>query len=184
VEDVINNPDVITPRKPGRPFGTFKYKTLEDLQEAINKYFEETKTPYFDKQGKLAGYNTGPYTMAGLAYSLGVSRMTLLRYNERDDNYSDALTRARARVEDYAEGRLYDRDGSNGAKFALENNHEGWKAQQNAIPASTLTADDALRLISGMVDLLGKMQRPMRNVTPDTPAIDASIDDAPCTPHG
>ena len=40
--------------------------------------------------------------------------------------FVDTITRAKARVEQYAEERLFDRDGSNGAQFSLRNNFKGW----------------------------------------------------------
>jgi len=173
-EAVINNNHAsFSSGKPGRPFGTLKYRTIEDLQIAIDEYFEDTKTPYFDKNGSVAGYNPGPYTMAGLACALGVNRITLLRYEGHNEDYCNALTHARARVEAYAEGRLYDRDGSNGAKFALSNNHEGWSEAKQGAPSSALTGDDALKLIGGIVKLLETMQQKPREL----PAI--TITDAP-----
>ncbi len=33
----------------------------------------------------------------------------------------------KSRCEEYAERRLYDRDGVNGAKFSLANNFKGWR---------------------------------------------------------
>ena len=33
-------------------------------------------------------------------------------------------------MEEYAEQRLYDRDGSNGAQFSLRNNFSGWNERQ------------------------------------------------------
>ena len=38
--------------------------------------------------------------------------------------------RAKAKVERYAEERLYDKDGANGAKFSLANNFSGWREKQ------------------------------------------------------
>ena len=38
--------------------------------------------------------------------------------------------RAKAVVERYAEERLFDKDGANGAKFSLANNFEGWREKQ------------------------------------------------------
>ncbi len=38
--------------------------------------------------------------------------------------------RAKARVEMYAEERLFDKDGANGAKFSLANNFSGWKEKK------------------------------------------------------
>ena len=39
----------------------------------------------------------------------------------------DTITRARARVEQFAEECLFDKNTANGAKFSLANNFEGWK---------------------------------------------------------
>ena len=44
--------------------------------------------------------------------------------------FVDTITRAKARVEQYAEERLFDRDGSNGAQFSLRNNFKGWDADK------------------------------------------------------
>lgn len=38
----------------------------------------------------------------------------------------NTITRAKARVEAYAEERLFDRDGTSGAQFSLRNNFKGW----------------------------------------------------------
>jgi hypothetical protein len=182
VENVINNPTVILPRP--KHFGGAPpfYKSPEDMQRVIDDYFDTETHPEVTKDGLVDV--PGPYTITGLAYHLGfTSRQALLNYQGKEQ-FVDTVTRAKLRIEKYAHGSLYDKNKQLGAKFDLEHNFADWKPQQNAIPASTLTADDALRLISGMVDLLGKMQRPMRNVTPDTPAIDASIDDVPYAPHG
>lgn len=110
-QDQNQEQDQNTKRKPGRPFGTLKYDNLEDLETGINKYFEDC-----DNNGK-------PYTMTGLALALNVDAKTLSNYG-RDDNYFPSIHRARQRCLDYAEHRLYDKDGVNGAKFYLTNNAE------------------------------------------------------------
>ena len=38
----------------------------------------------------------------------------------------NTITRAKTKIEEYAESRLFDRDGSNGAQFSLRNNFKGW----------------------------------------------------------
>jgi hypothetical protein len=100
------------------------YKTPEEMQEVIDRYFETTKSPVIHKNG--VEYIPGPYTMTGLAIALGfTSRQALWNY-EGKEGFVDVVARARARVIEYAEGRLYDKDGSNGAKFALGNFNDGW----------------------------------------------------------
>lgn len=102
-------------RKPGRPFGTLKYDNLEDLEAGINRYFADC-----DDKNK-------PYTVTGLALALNIDNKTLCNYGSADYNNGDyfhAINRARQRCIEYAEDRLYDKDGVNGAKFYLTNNAE------------------------------------------------------------
>lgn len=97
--------------KAGRPFGTFKYDNLEDLEKGIDAYFADC-----DEKGK-------PYTMTGLALALNIDAKTLTNYGQNDD-YFPAIHRARQKCINYAENRLYDKDGVQGAKFTLTNNAE------------------------------------------------------------
>lgn len=97
----------------GRPFGTFKYDDIHDLQSGIDDYFAEC-----EDKGK-------PYTMSGLALSLNITRQTLINYG-RKDKYFDPISHARERCQAYAEAALYDNKAANGAKFVLSNNYEGW----------------------------------------------------------
>lgn len=122
--------------KVGRPP---MYKTKKELQEKIDSYFEECKGRIlYDDDGKLIRDKNGfpliidarPPTITGLALHLGfTSRQALLNYQAKEE-FVDTITRAKSRVECYAEERLYDKDGANGAKFNLANNFEGWKEKQ------------------------------------------------------
>ena len=94
-----------------RPFGTFKYDNVEDLEKGIDAYFAER-----DESGK-------PYTMTTLALALNIDAKTLTNYGQNED-YFPAINRARQKCVGYAEDRLYDKDGVNGAKFTLTNNSE------------------------------------------------------------
>ena len=122
--------------KVGRPL---MYKTKEELQEKIDAYFEVCKgrvltdddgIPYRDKNGIPIFIEVRPPTITGLALALGfASRQALLNYEGREE-FNDTITRAKSRVECYAEERLFDKDGANGAKFNLANNFKGWKEKQ------------------------------------------------------
>lgn len=122
--------------KGGRPP---MYKTKEEIQEKIDAYFEECKgRPLLDDDGKSVLDKYGfpiyldkrPLTITGLALALGfTSRQALLNYQAKEE-FVDTILRAKARVECYAEERLFDKDGANGAKFSLANNFEGWKEKQ------------------------------------------------------
>jgi hypothetical protein len=145
------------------------YKTPEDMQRAIDHYFDTETHAETTRDGDIINV-PGPYTTTGLAYHLGfASRQALINYQGKEE-FHDTVMRAKLRIEKYAHGSLYDKNKQLGAKFDLEHNFDGWKPEQNALPSSSLTADDALRLISGIVNLLGTAQQPaaVKNVTPDT----------------
>lgn len=116
-----------------------KYKTVEELQAAIDQYFENCKgeplvdgegNAVTDKHGRPIIVGAEPPTVTGLALALGFSsRKALLDYQGRKA-FCNTITRAKSRCEAYAEGRLYDRDGSRGAEFSLKYNFR-WEDPQN-----------------------------------------------------
>lgn len=107
------------------------------MAEAVDKYFEDCEGHVLtDEDGetvyKLNGepviVGVHPPTVTGLALWLGFkTRQSLLNYQARSEAFNDVLTVAKTRCEEYAERRLYDRDGVNGAKFSLTNNFKGWR---------------------------------------------------------
>lgn len=112
-----------------------KYKSKEEIQEKIEQYFEDCKgeplrdadgNPMLDKWQNPIMVGQKPPTITGLALALGfASRQALLNYQGKKE-FNDTIMRAKSRVEEYAESRLFDRDGSNGAQFSLRNNFKGW----------------------------------------------------------
>ena len=116
----------------GRPR---KYETVEELEQLIEEYFELSEgEPLLDAEGApvtykgqvvmVKGYHP---TVTGLALHLGLrSRQAVLNYQGRPE-FNDAITRAKLKIEDYANQRLFDKDGVQGAKFTLTNNYEGYK---------------------------------------------------------
>lgn len=120
-----------------------KFLSPEHLQSMVNEYFESCNGPLIDRNGNLVYDANGnlvktqvkPYTVSGLALYLDISTTTMKKYQEgkiddileelkadTDDKltFAKVITRAKHRVEAYAESRLYDKDGSNGAKFVLD----------------------------------------------------------------
>ena len=116
------------------------FESAEQMQKLIDAYFEECDgkpfldkdgTPMRNKYGKIIKDDRKPYTVTGLALALGfTSRQALLNYEGKEE-FVDTVKRAKARVEKYAEERLYDKDGANGAKFALANNFKDWSEKQS-----------------------------------------------------
>lgn len=126
-----------TKRPVGKPP---RYKDAEEIQKLIDEYFKECAgIPYTDENGQPLTTEKGaviyktppkPPTVTGLALALGFnSRQSLLNYQEKQE-FLDTITRAKSRVEEYAEERLFDKDGANGAKFSLANNFRGWSEKQ------------------------------------------------------
>ena len=119
--------------KGGRPP---KFKSQKDLKARIERYFrwcegeplidETTGKPVVTKSGIPVYVGVHPPTIVGLANALDVSRQTLLNYQGKRQ-FEEIITKAKRRVEQYAEERLYDKDGSAGARFNLQNNFKGWK---------------------------------------------------------
>ena len=114
------------------------YKTPEDMQKVIDKYFEDCNGEYIivdgcavtDKAGNPVKTKERPFTITGLALALGFSgRQALLNYEGKPE-FVDTVKRAKSRIEQYAEERLFDKDGVNGAKFNLSNNFKGWSEKQ------------------------------------------------------
>jgi hypothetical protein len=123
--------------KVGRPP---MYESKEEIQEKIDEYFEKCEGTVLkgtdgevmlDKYGEPVIVGKKPLTITGLALALGFnSRQTLLNYQGKEE-FVDTIMRAKAKVEQYAEERLFDKDGANGAKFSLANNFEGWREKQS-----------------------------------------------------
>ena len=131
-----------------------KYTCKEEIEGLIEKYFEECEgKPLLDDKGNALTDKYGrpiiigqkPPTITGLALALGfASRQALLNYQGRRE-FNDTITRAKSFVEKYAEERLFDRDGVQGAKFSLINNFKGWaekpepEADENSVEDDPLT---------------------------------------------
>ena len=110
-----------------------KFKNPEHLQRHIDRYFESCRGMVLTKNGVPVLNPDGsplirivqPLTMSGLARHLGVTTRALMDYKYQviqqgiPDEYLPILNDARQRIEEYAEGRLYDMDGSRGAQFSL-----------------------------------------------------------------
>ena len=124
----------------GNPVGRPpKFKSAEEIQGLIDEYFESCKgeplivddKPFLDKNGFPVLINARPPTVTGLALALGFhSRQTLLNYQGKKE-FVDTITRAKMRVEEYCETRLFDRDGQRGAEFNLRYNFRWAQEEKN-----------------------------------------------------
>lgn len=112
--------------KGGRPA---KYKTADDIQQAIDDYFQHppTKKVVIGKGDNQQEIELPVLTLTGLAYHLGFeSRQSFYDYENRPE-FSYVLKRARLFIEREYEMQL--QSGSpTGAIFALKN--FGWRDTQ------------------------------------------------------
>lgn len=114
--------------KGGRPV---LFKTVRELQEKIDEYFDscwiDKVVEVTDKEGNVTAtnsrYQNQPYTMMGLALTLNMSRETLCQYSKKD-RFSDAIKKARRKVEMNVEEYLLAGKNAGGPIFWLKNNAE------------------------------------------------------------
>jgi len=110
-------------------------KDKQDFMKRIDTYFAECKgEPLVDENGMvvLDRFSRPVYinqkipTVSGLALALGLkSRKAFLAYCNNGP-YAEAAQVALTMLEEYAEMRLYDKNGSKGAMFSLCNSFKGW----------------------------------------------------------
>lgn len=93
-----------------------KFKSVEEMQKAIDNYFKECDA------------NERPYTISGLAYALDTTRRTLLDYEENDE-FTHTIKKAKAKIEQFVEERLFMGSNTAGVIFNLKNNYN-WKDKQ------------------------------------------------------
>lgn len=123
-----------------------KYKSKEEIEEKIEQYFKDCEghaltdnegNTVYNKWGYPVIVDRKPPTVTGLALALGFStRSSLLNYQGKKE-FMNTITRAKSRVEQYAEERLFDKDGTSGAQFSLRNNFKGWDADKKEEEADT-----------------------------------------------
>lgn len=117
-----------------------KYTSKEQIEGLIDQYFEDCEgellrdaddNPVLDKFSQPIYINRRPPTTSGLARALGFkSRTSLWNYKGKKE-FRDTIEAAMLRIEEYTEQRLFDRDGSNGAKFSLQFNFKGWREEKD-----------------------------------------------------
>lgn len=136
-----------------------KFENKEQIQKLIEQYFEDCKGEplkvdgeiIYDKYGKPIMLEGVPPTVTGLALALGFkSRQALLNYQAKAE-FQDTILTAKLKVENYAETRLFDREGVRGAEFTLSNNFPGWSIDPQ-VDADTETLAKLDELLRGIDD--------------------------------
>lgn len=129
-----------------------KYRSPKAMQTAIDAYFDscvgeilrdDEGKPMVGKSGLPVMKGQRPPTMTGLALALGFAdRSSLLDYKAKP-RFEAVVRRAISRIEQYTEERLFDREGSAGARFSLQNNFKGWK-QGTEVTLNTAEGGDVM----------------------------------------
>lgn len=136
--------------KGGRPP---KFKSPEEMQKKIDDYFTQCEgkvltddegNAVLDKYGNPVVVGAKPKTITGLALALGfTSRQSLLNYQAKP-KFLDTIMRAKLRCEEYANCRLYDRDGARGAQFDLTVNYH-WNEKVSEKPETENNLFEAIK---------------------------------------
>lgn len=113
-----------------------KFKTVKELQDKIDLYFESCYEILEDwKKKKIK-----PFTIMWLANFLDVDRKTLINYQDKDEGFFHTIKRAKSRVEEDIElWALTNSLNPTSAIFNLKNNFD-WK-DKTEVDQKTTTAD-------------------------------------------
>ena len=121
------------------------YDSIEQMQPAIDAYFakqdEGLPREEVTKQGDVVSImKPQPYTRPGLALALGfVSTQSLNDYAKKGDGFSEALTRARTRIEDNRlTGILTKEQDSKSGWNDLASHHDGYQPKLDLPPGATI----------------------------------------------
>lgn len=95
----------------GRPL---KFQNVDELKQKIDEYFEKCNE------------NKRPLTISGLAVALDTSRKVLIDYENRGDEFSNTIKKAKSICENFTEEYLFTGKNVAGAIFNLKNNY-GWQ---------------------------------------------------------
>ena len=133
-----------------------KLKSAKEVQSKIDEYFaycdNRIRQVYSAKsEGVIEVLDPAPYTMSGLAVSLGIDRRTLLNYSNKEE-FFPTIKAARDKVEADVEERMNDKQTfTPGLIFNAKNNF-GWKDR---------TEQDITH--SGDVSLINDVPRPKKD---------------------
>lgn len=141
-----------------------RFQSPYQMQALVDEYFAscdgvlynpKTGKPYLDKDGVPVTGQIKPYTITGLALHLDLTTECMKNYEQGklDDygyeideinQYSYIIKKARMRIEEYAETRLYDKDGYNGSRFVLDCAFN-WRSRKEQAEIDNMIATNEIR---------------------------------------
>lgn len=108
-----------------------KYQTPEELKAKVDEYFIQCrgKEVLDPRTGRIKATWATPPTMGRLSFFLGFrTRDVFRRQAFRNEQFAEVVAYAKMCCEMYAEERLFDKSGYNGAAFILRYSY-GWDRQ-------------------------------------------------------
>ena len=112
-------------------------KNSKELEKRINKYFKSRLAVQYGKNGEVLVDEKGkplkkqelPYTLTGLALSLGLdSREALFEF--KDEKMQKLVRMAIMKIEEYAEEKLFCKEAFSGVKLFLSVNFDRWQDRE------------------------------------------------------
>ena len=145
----------------------YKWRNPEQLQKFVDAYFESCYGPvrnpktgelYTNPDGSFVLGQIKPFTVSGLALYIHVATEVLKTYTREAIDalgyplnadysgplYSEIVLEAIRKIENYAEERLYDRDGFGGGRFVL-NAAFGWTEKKEQAEINNMKEQNKLK---------------------------------------
>lgn len=142
------------------------WRSPEQLKGMIDGYFDSCFGPvrnpkggfYENPDGSLVIGQIKPFTVSGLCLYCHMATKQLFTYSRAQldalgkptdedyvgPQYSDLLIEAKRKIQNYAEERLYDRDGFNGGRFVLDTAFK-WVSQRESAEIKALKEQNKLK---------------------------------------
>lgn len=135
------------------------FETPEELKAACDNYFKAQECYVYNNYGKpIVDPETGewikttkPLTISGLAQYIGVASSTLRRYKAIAESgtvpyeFAIVVTEALQKIEEYAERRIYDKDGQRGGQFILQAGFN-WQTRKEQSESHRLSIESKIAL--------------------------------------
>ncbi len=144
------SPDVIHRFLTGRAV----YKTEEELQVAIEDYFNSLLVAVYDENGVEVGmkWRNKP-TLGGMAVYLGIDRVTLHNYSKSDPHFN-TIKKAKDLIHSFNEQMLTEGKNPVGAINTLINTSQFWVSDQRNIRVEPVLPDNGAKNATEIAEFL------------------------------
>lgn len=136
------------------------FNSREELQEAIEDYFNSCLVPLYDENNVVIGmrWYKKP-TLGGLAIHIGCDRATIWNYS-KSDRYFDIIKRAKDIITNFTEELLIEGKNIPGAINTLVNLRVGWVADEKTIKVEPVIPDNGAKSVDEIAEILDALPSP------------------------